>query len=449
MSLRKLKLNVGKRGATEIKNRKFFQSVTPRGKRGATESAFHLQSITPKNKRGATEWTVGKLLAIILAVLVLALVIYGISTGGFKPLFEKVEGAFNNVLIMLNLKEDSAGSSGECLKPKDASISGVGEGELVICKEYCSLLLEKPLSLGLSYGATLDSSRVFYYNYSNGFVYAGSQNVLNNVPSISSPRDAIAMEFFVALKESLFEELNTENVQDISEKLGKDPVEIRIYVFAQGLFDEDHTFLWRGGRWYFDGEETEWDNEQAVQRIYKESDETKDDLVYYKSKKYNSRLNGYKEYITDNGEFDDWDKESPLFFRFLSEKQEAGDSFVRKAKELNNLLGESSIEVGGKAYSPKFAFFNGRLLYFIQENSQNYGVAFSEDTLNCPDNYLVEGDPAEYALGKRCLRLFYYVGGEWKIYGGVGGDPYLYLGDSEFEKLKKQSELVNYLKSNC
>jgi len=57
-------------------------------------------------KRGAVEWTIGKLLNIVLLVLVLVLVIYGVSTGGLVPLFEKVGGKFDEVLIMLNIKDD-------------------------------------------------------------------------------------------------------------------------------------------------------------------------------------------------------------------------------------------------------------------------------------------------------------------------------------------------------
>ena len=58
------------------------------------------------NKKAASNWTVGKLLAIILLVLVLVLVIYGITTKAFTPLKERTEAQFDWLLIMLNLKED-------------------------------------------------------------------------------------------------------------------------------------------------------------------------------------------------------------------------------------------------------------------------------------------------------------------------------------------------------
>ena len=53
-----------------------------------------------KNRKG-TEWTIWKLVSLVMLVLVLALVIYGISTGAFSPLIKKVEAAYNSVLGLI------------------------------------------------------------------------------------------------------------------------------------------------------------------------------------------------------------------------------------------------------------------------------------------------------------------------------------------------------------
>src|SRR3989344_558872 len=53
-----------------------------------------------KNRKG-TEWTIWKLVSLVMLVLVLALVIYGISTCAFSPLIKKVEAAFNSVLGLI------------------------------------------------------------------------------------------------------------------------------------------------------------------------------------------------------------------------------------------------------------------------------------------------------------------------------------------------------------
>jgi hypothetical protein len=62
-------------------------------------------------KIGSTEWTIGKLLTFVLLIVFLILVVYGISTGGFKPLIEKVSGQIDSVLILFHIKDDNGGSS--------------------------------------------------------------------------------------------------------------------------------------------------------------------------------------------------------------------------------------------------------------------------------------------------------------------------------------------------
>ena len=48
---------------------------------------------------GAVEWSVGKLMSIVLLIVVLVLVIYGVSSGGLMPLFERAERMFDEVLL--------------------------------------------------------------------------------------------------------------------------------------------------------------------------------------------------------------------------------------------------------------------------------------------------------------------------------------------------------------
>lgn len=90
------------------------------------------------DKSGATDWTVGKLLTIILAVVLLALIIYGVSTGGINPLKERIIGMWDNVLGMFDGGDDGDGKIIE----KKASIRGVGEGVLTVDKEECKIDLD-------------------------------------------------------------------------------------------------------------------------------------------------------------------------------------------------------------------------------------------------------------------------------------------------------------------
>ena len=39
---------------------------------------------------GASEWTVGKMLSIILVIVLIVLVIYGVSSGALSPLIERL-----------------------------------------------------------------------------------------------------------------------------------------------------------------------------------------------------------------------------------------------------------------------------------------------------------------------------------------------------------------------
>ena len=82
-----------------------------------------LRGIRTVDKRGAVNWTVGKLINIILVVIVLVLVVYGVTTGGLNPLIEKVEMKFDEVLIMFNLEGGSSSSlSGDCYDNKVADL---------------------------------------------------------------------------------------------------------------------------------------------------------------------------------------------------------------------------------------------------------------------------------------------------------------------------------------
>ena len=66
-----------------------------------------------RGKAGATGWTVGKLLTLVLVVAVLALVIYGYSTGAITPLKNKIVGMYDGVLIMFGIKDEGGAGGGD------------------------------------------------------------------------------------------------------------------------------------------------------------------------------------------------------------------------------------------------------------------------------------------------------------------------------------------------
>ncbi|MEI6058279.1 MAG: hypothetical protein WCP89_00755 [archaeon] len=103
-----------------------------------------------KNKRGQ-DWTVGKLLAVIMTVVVVALVIYGLSTGALNPLFQKIGAMFNNVLMMMGLKKDvgsSTGCTSDFVPIGDSEfIKIVGDGSFQNCGTYCKIVLDKNIDV--------------------------------------------------------------------------------------------------------------------------------------------------------------------------------------------------------------------------------------------------------------------------------------------------------------
>tara|TARA_Y100000310_G_scaffold286519_1_gene310778 strand:- start:6973 stop:7830 length:858 start_codon:yes stop_codon:yes gene_type:complete len=105
-----------------------------------------------EGKRAAAGWTVGKLLSIILLTILLALIIYGITTKGLNPLIDKVGIMFDQVLIFFNIREGDI-DNGKCYNSKVSSLSngpefldsleiesGGGEIEIDICQNgICTL----------------------------------------------------------------------------------------------------------------------------------------------------------------------------------------------------------------------------------------------------------------------------------------------------------------------
>jgi len=106
-----------------------------------------------KNRKG-TEWTIWKLISLFMLVLVLALVIYGISTGAFSPLIKKVEAAFNSVLGLIKPTSENPDLI------RDAVINGIrvkillddGNGRCIIKEVRGDEKYKKDYSYILKYG---------------------------------------------------------------------------------------------------------------------------------------------------------------------------------------------------------------------------------------------------------------------------------------------------------
>ena len=56
------------------------------------------------DKCGAVNWTIGRLIAVVLAIALLVIVVFGWNNA-VVPLYERVEGRLNEVLILLNIRD--------------------------------------------------------------------------------------------------------------------------------------------------------------------------------------------------------------------------------------------------------------------------------------------------------------------------------------------------------
>ncbi len=81
-------------------------------------------------KKGAVNWTIGKLLNMVLLVMLLALVIYGVTTEGLNPLIDNLGQKFDDATFML---KDVASGFGMGSSPYEncyvASVAGMGGGK--------------------------------------------------------------------------------------------------------------------------------------------------------------------------------------------------------------------------------------------------------------------------------------------------------------------------------
>jgi len=95
-------------------------------------------------KKGAADWTIGKLLAIVLLIVFLALVIYGVSVGGLNPLIDRAGGMVDSVLLLFSVGDDDSGIVDDdgCVGPYSVEVTGVGKGMLTKCRGSCSIDME-------------------------------------------------------------------------------------------------------------------------------------------------------------------------------------------------------------------------------------------------------------------------------------------------------------------
>jgi hypothetical protein len=202
---------------------------------------------TIDKKRGSAQWTVGKLLTIVLLIIFLVLVVYGISTGGFRPIVERIGGMFDNVMILIYRITGTGGegNTGECYYTT-ANIDGVGAGMLVLCKDKCNFSL-----------ATHDDKllfRNFVKTEKSFFVQREGGHLLNRDRLIINIEEGErARMLYRELRESI-KEVNEEDGMSFKDFSKFDSRPIEFSFSGKGwVFSDNRNYFWDGKVWYGGG----------------------------------------------------------------------------------------------------------------------------------------------------------------------------------------------------
>jgi hypothetical protein len=368
-------------------------------------------------KRGSAQWTVGKLLTIVLLIIFLVLVVYGISTGGFRPIIERIGGMFDNVMILIYriTGTGGGGNTGECYYTT-ASIGGVGSGMLTLCKDKCSFSLGEGIVLGgVSYKNFAVEGGKLFYNDNIRFTHS-----VTDIKEIEKNREAYRIlknDFDEYVLEGQNKNLNFFKDEFIYIKVGSS-----IYIrWINGKWQQ-----WDKKTW----ENTNWDDDDAFKNI-----------IEYRRRWIRGNLPIYHGITLKHIRMDAPDYNSPLDFdyvridlEFLQNVLKSKNTRIANREQeisiLRSFLGQISkdrVEVG-----------------LGQFQGQNYGLFLKMDSDNSLIFYFYTYTE-EYGIkiGKNDELILYKVEGNNMI---RKDSTYLKMSDTDWENIKKLNNIYNYLR---
>jgi hypothetical protein len=340
-----------------------------------------------KNKKATAGWTMAKLISLILGVILLVLIVYGFSTKGFGPLKDRTVNAFNEVLILLNIKEAPPNAYdckprllSQILNGKDVlgylglTIEQMEKSTFTLCGGECKVDIS---GMGSYRIGTYSNKKATNFDKWKNIADTPAGLWVNYEGYIRTERDETAKNY----KDIYFGFLNS--LSDEEKNLLKDFYMKRrtkvIYLYADGAgsSDDEKYVVWRDGIWYvgYNGGGLETSNGEVALNLFLELvDEAVDDRVsfsfnYPSSKIQPSPLSFGEQYrgaVIDGGginrlidseadlEIDD-DSEKEDFMRILINKaDEYFKEVIPVQEEINQLKDvlsrKSSFSVNGKQY---------------------------------------------------------------------------------------------------
>ena len=209
-----------------------------------------VQMVSRKMKGGSVDWTVGKLMAIVLAVVLLVIVVFGWSNL-IVPLYERAEGKVNEVLILLHVR-DEAGGSVECIEKGEMTIVGVGVGDVRVCRDGCEVVLGEKLEDYIKF-SDLNSNRFKYIRKDgslkdggvkdNGEWYSFDQSYLGlDVEKVEKYRGV-----YFEMNKTLLENVFGGDLEKFESFMEFNPGDV--LQFRHRVMGYQQTYSWDDGKW--------------------------------------------------------------------------------------------------------------------------------------------------------------------------------------------------------
>ena len=436
-------------------------------------------------KRASVDWTVGKLLNIVLLVLVLALVAYGISTQSLTPLLENVEGKFDEVLIMFNLKDDIY--SKEC---REESIANMGGG-----KEFLEQIDMKDkkviLNVCKNRVCNISGEGIEPYRVSNG-VFEKLGNEEWNKYEVVFEGGLSPIKFNWDLYNAILDVLDVKNVKELYDK--SFTRQFILYGDGSGINKEIFA-VWQNGEWrvtegdrisdaegwvkegddwvlkyYWDSSQKYWaysiikrvrnlysgtDDNLAIDAFVKKVKGGNDDKVYWKETipiKSDEKYIGSSDYgekigslVGDKGfggSFDELDSAEEIInlkFEFTKRKKIYLEDIKISKEELGELIKDKKINIRGEEILIDIEEGIFPIISFSYEK-EKYGVRHSAYA-NINSN-LIE----EIKLRYFPISLVKWDGSKW---GDIGNEQYYRLYEKDFKEVYRATLISEFLKSKC
>jgi len=402
-------------------------------------------------KKAAVNWTIGKLLNIVLLVILLVLIIYGVSTKGLNPLIDQIGNKANEVLILLNIKDDV--STKACFSEK---VSVIGGGEELLkkleIKDDAILNVCRNAICNIT-NAGLDMYRVKNGKFERLSIEDGwvSYNIL-----FTGNTDSIKLNWEVYNKGvDILEEASVKSFYD--DRFTKQFI---LYGDGSGLlgfgaFDKPSEAIWQNGYWKVRTEGKKFEviknydkainffldiaNKIGRDKIYwKDGISVKPDGVYFSSVDIKDSIKDSESF----GKVNTKESVEKLKALFIKKRNEFLKEVELSKEDIEGL--RKSIE--GKSFSIKDEVF----VVSVEEGDKYPIVVFASDNNKFGFKYTANAkkynSDRDFSLRYYPVSLVSWKGISWKE---IGNEKYYRLPEKYFKGVYRETLVAKFLESKC